>query len=111
MKAYLYINQNLKDLLGIISPISVIITAWVAFTVYIFNYSLKWNLGEIEIGNKANDKLIPLLVSTVFVFFTFGGGCYAYSLNSNSTIDSISIYSLIIILIISLVIYSIKLNK
>lgn len=111
MDIFVNINQNSKDLLDIIPVISVIITAWITFTIYIFNYTMKLYFGKLEIKSDTNDKLIPILVGVLFVFFAFGGGCYAYSLDRNSTIDSIAIYSLIIILIIALVIYSVKLNK
>lgn len=94
-----------------IQVISIIMPVWITFSIYLFNYSLKWSLGKIEIENNENDKLIPLSISIIFIFFTFLGGSYAYSLNNNSTTDLIAMCSLLVMLIILLVIYFNKLNK
>ena len=73
----------IEYILSNIEKISIVLTLFVAFNTYLFNYEAKAHFGSLEIGVTTNNKILPIINGIVFFEYILGSMLIAHNINKN----------------------------
>lgn len=74
---------NIECIVSNMDKISIVLTLFIAFNTYLFNYEAKAHFGSLEINVKTNDKIVPIINGVLFLIYILVSMLIVHNIEDN----------------------------